>query len=126
MPKSVARWVHRRGASRAETRNLNRQLLELQQKELLQRSKFRGIADLPDEILVIIFELVLADNKYNATLLRVCSRWTRLIYRFVYVNGFVMQDLNPEISRLLLPLVSSIENSEFASILTLSSFLIYA
>ena len=87
----------------------------------MQRSNFRGIADLSDEILVIIFELVLTDNKYNATLSRVCSRWTRLIYRFVYVNGFIMQDSNPEISRLLLPLVSSIENSEFASILTLST-----
>ena len=51
------------------------------------------IDDLPDEILVKIldFALLARGNVYTA-LPRVCSGWTRIVYRFVYVNGFVMPD----------------------------------
>ena len=47
-------------------------------------------ADISTEILVKIFFYVLSTNRniYNCALPRVCSRWTRIMYRFVYVNGF--------------------------------------
>ena len=52
------------------------------------------IADLPVEILVKIFWFVLAANnkEYNIALPRVCSRWTRIVYDFVYVQGFGVPD----------------------------------
>ena len=50
--------------------------------------------DLPTEIMVKILNYVLLanDNDYNCALPCVCSRWTRLMYHFVYVNGFRIED----------------------------------
>ena len=52
------------------------------------------IDDLPTEIMVKIFDYVLLanDNEYNIALPRVCSRWTRIMYGFVYVHGFRVDD----------------------------------
>ena len=52
------------------------------------------IADLPTEIMVKIFWYVVAfsDNQYVVALPLVCSRWTRIIYDFVYVHGFRVND----------------------------------
>ena len=52
------------------------------------------IDDLPTEILVRIFWFVLAanDNQYVVALPRVCSRWTKIMYQHVYVQGFRVKD----------------------------------
>ena len=54
----------------------------------------KDIHDLPVEIMVKIFWYVLAadNNEYNVALPRVCSRWTRIVYDFVYVQGFGVAD----------------------------------
>ena len=48
------------------------------------------IDDIPTEIMVKIFNYVLSsqDNDYNIALPKVCSRWARIMYGFVYVHGF--------------------------------------
>ena len=52
------------------------------------------IADLPTEIMVKIFWYVvgLSDNQYVEPLPKVCSRWARIAYDFVYVHGFRVND----------------------------------
>ena len=57
-------------------------------------SQSKTIHDLPVEIMVKIFWFVLSanNNEYNIALPRVCSRWTRIVYDFVYVQGFGVED----------------------------------
>ena len=61
----------------------------------------KTIDDLPTEILVKIFWFVLSarHGEYNVALPRVCSRWTRVMYDFVYVQGFGVEDYSDLLGR---------------------------
>ena len=79
--------------ARVHLYNLNRerhfQNLAAAAAPLPPRSNKTTIHDLPVEIIVKIFWLVLAGNnmEYNLGLPRVCARWTRIAYDYVYVQG---------------------------------------
>ena len=122
MSKSVPRWSHRSGANRSMrlvVRNLNKELLwkRINAKNTLRR--VYSFTDMPDEILVIIFNFVLvaAENMYNSTLPRVCSRWTNVMYRYVYINGFIMEDYDSRIARQLRPFIDIMDESDYSPII---------
>ena len=77
------------------------------------------IDDLPTEIMVKIFWFVLGanDNQYNVALPRVCSRWTRIMYDFVYVHGFRVEDYNDLLVRQLSLFADTLAASEYNSVL---------
>ena len=86
VPRHAApRWV------RVYLYNLNR---DRYFRNLAPPPPTKDIHDLPVEIMVKIFWYVLAadNNEYNVALPRVCSRWTRIVYDFVYVQGFGVED----------------------------------
>ena len=90
VPGHVApRWA------RVHLYNLNRDRhFENLAAATLPQSNKTEIHDLPVEIMVKIFWLVLAakNMEYNLGLPRVCARWTRIVYDFVYVQGFGVPD----------------------------------
>ena len=74
--------------------NRDRHFRNLAAAAALPQSDKTTIHDLPVEIMVKIFWLVLASNnmEYNLALPRVCARWTRIAYDYVYVQGFGVPD----------------------------------
>ena len=77
------------------------------------------IADLPVEILVRIFWFVLSANnrEYNIALPRVCSRWTRAMYNFVYVQGFGVPDYSDLLGRQLSLFADTLATSDYNAVL---------
>ena len=77
------------------------------------------IADLPVEILVRIFWFVLSANnkEYNIALPRVCSRWTRAMYNFVYVQGFGVRDYSDLLGRQLSLFADTLATSDYNAVL---------
>ena len=73
------------------------------------------ISDLPTEIMVKIFNYVLAshENDYNIALPKVCSRWTRIMYGFIYVHGFRVADYDPFVKRQLSLFADMMVESEY-------------
>ena len=77
------------------------------------------IDDLPTEILVKIFWYVLGanDNEYNVALPRVCSRWTRIIYDFIYVHGFRVEDYNDLLVRQFDVFANALARTQYNAVL---------
>ena len=77
------------------------------------------IHDLPDEIMVKIFWYVLSanNNEYNIALPRVCSRWTRIVYDFVYVQGFGVEDYSDLLERQLDLFADTLGHSDYNAVL---------
>ena len=80
----------------------------------------KTIGDLPTEILVKIFWYVLSANnngEYNVALPRVCSRWTRVMYDFVYVQGFGVEDYSDLLGRQLSLFADRVARSDYNAVL---------
>ena len=79
----------------------------------------KTIDDLPTEILVKIFWYVLSanNNEYNVALPRVCSRWTRIVYDFVYVQGFGVEDYSDLLGSQLSLFADTLGRSDYNAVL---------
>ena len=77
------------------------------------------IDDLPTEILVRIFWFTLSanDNQYNVALPRVCSRWTRIMYDHVYVQGFRVDNYDDLLSFQLGLFADALAASQYNAVL---------
>ena len=77
------------------------------------------IGDLSVEILVKIFWFVLSARhcEYNVALPRVCSRWTRVMYDFVYVQGFGVEDYSDLLGRQLSLFADRVARSDYNAVL---------
>ena len=77
------------------------------------------IHDLPVEIMVKIFWFVLGanNNEYNVALPRVCSRWTRIVYDFVYVQGFGVEDYSGLLGSHLSLFADTLGRSDYNAVL---------
>ena len=87
-------------------------------KIIKQRHQSPTIESLPQEVLALIFSYVVCDGKFNPNLPMVCSEWTKIMYRFIYMCGFYMHDgCYKSIIESLKILVENIDNSPFSDII---------
>ena len=79
----------------------------------------KTIGDLPTEILVKIFWYVLSanNNEYNVALPRVCSRWTQIVYDFVYIQGFGVEDYSGLLGSHLSLFADTLGRSDYNAVL---------
>ena len=126
--KSLPSWKYRKSFglagyvpprwARRHLYNLNRDRL-FNAAALPSPSSTTTIHDLPVEIIVKIFWLVLRgnNNEYNLALPRVCARWTRIAYDYVYVQGFGVPDYSGLVKGHLDLLAMSLGESRYNDIL---------